>query len=284
MTSLPDSAELAPSRDPATYGARPLLSRGFWLMMGFCVLCLAAALAVVVLGPRFIARRARVETTAPAAAATPAPLFTPMGAPPNFANPAPAGVSALEARLSRVEANQARLIGASQAALAASAIADAAAQPRPFAGEMAAYGRGLAESPDARALFPLATQGAPTRPALAANLAALAAKASVAARQPGKDAGIMAQIGYALSRVVNVRRLDEAGEGADASLARAQRRAELGDMEGAAALVDKLPAPARAGLADWREAARRRIEIDRHVAGLRAQVLADLGATAGPPP
>jgi hypothetical protein len=86
---------------------------------------------------------------------------------------------------------------------------------------------------------------------------------------------------YAFSRVVSVRRTDTQGVGPDAVLAGAERKADDGDLEGAVALLDTLPEPARARLSAWREKAVRRIEIDRHIAGLRAQAIANLAQAQG---
>ncbi len=281
MTAPPDSAELAPTRDPAAYGSRPLMSRGFWMMIGFAVLCLAAA-AVVSLGPRFFAPRPIAATAGGPVAATAAPAYAPP--PAALPAPAPAGaaspdrVTALEARVQRLESNQARDLDAAAAALAAAALSEAAAQSRPFLNELAAFQRLLPGSPDAQALAPLAAQGAPTRAALAGELADIAARVSVAAKAPARNAGFMAQLAYAVSRVVSVRRIDGAGAGPDAALARAQRLVGDGDLEGASAVLNGLPGATREALAGWRERARRRVEIDRRIAGLRAQAAADLSA------
>ena len=75
MTAPPDSAELAPTRDPAAYGARPLLSRGFWATMVFGALCLAAAVAIVSFGPRLFAGR-RVQP--PPSASPPSQALSPV--------------------------------------------------------------------------------------------------------------------------------------------------------------------------------------------------------------
>ncbi len=280
MTAPPDSAELAPTRDPAAYGYRPLMSRAFWMMIGFAILCLAAAVAVVSLGPRFFAPRP-IAAGGPVVAAA-APAYAP--APVPLTAPAPAGaaspdrVAALEARVQRLESNQARDLDAAAAALAAASLSGAAAQSRPFLNELAAFERLLPGSPDAQALAPLAAQGAPTRAALAGDLADIAARVSVAAKAPARNAGFMAQLAYAISRVVSVRRVDGVGAGPDAALARAQRLAGEGDLEGAAAVLNGLPSATHEALAGWRERAARRIDIDRHIAGLRAQAAADLSA------
>jgi hypothetical protein len=94
----------------------------------------------------------------------------------------------------------------------------------------------------------------------------------------------MERAAYAFSRVVTVRRVDANATGADAVLAKAERAADDGDLEGAVALLDTLPDPTKAVLAPWRDKAERRIEIDQHIAGLRAQAMADLAAAQGAPP
>ncbi|MEO8927342.1 MAG: hypothetical protein ABI306_09285 [Caulobacteraceae bacterium] len=284
MTAPPDPAELAPTRDLAAYGARPLLSRGFWAAIVFGALCLAAAIVIVSFGPRlFAALPVRAAPIAPVASPSPA-AYAPSQAPPPAATldtTAPARVAALEARVQRLESNQARDLDAAAAALAAASLSEAAAQAGPFVGELAAFQRLLPASPDAQALAPLAAQGAPTRAALASDLANIAAKVSVAAKAPARDAGFMAQLAYAVSRVVSVRRVDGAGGGPDAALARAERLAGDGDLEGAAGVLGALPGAAGGPLEAWRERARRRIDIDRHIAGLRALAAADLSAARG---
>jgi hypothetical protein len=277
MTAVPDPAELAPTRDPAAYAKRPLLTGGFWVMMVFCALCLLAAVAVVTLGPRLAPVKRAVAAASPAQPATP-PLAAPLAAlAPTTAPPSDTD-TALAGRVQRLEGDQARIASAAAGALAAAALSDAAAKPAPFAGDLAAVARLLPGSPDALALTALAQQGAPTRAALATELTDLGAEVSTAARAPGKDASFMDRAFYAFSRVVTVRRVDTQATGTDAILARAEHSAEDGDLEGAVAVLDTLPAPAKASLAPWLDKAERRIEIDRHIAGLRAQAVADLAA------
>jgi hypothetical protein len=286
MTALPDPAELAPTRDPAAYGPRPLLSRGFWAMMVFAILCLVAAVMLVSLGPRLLGvRHAEAPPTTPSApSAMAAPAIyapTPSVATSPVEAAAPERVAALEGRVQRLESNQARDLDAAAAALAAASLDRAAAQPRPFLGELASLQRLIPQSPDARALAPLAAQGAPTRAALAADLADIASQVSVAAKAPARNAGFMAQLAYAVSRVVSLRRVDQGATGPDGAVARAQHLAADGDLEGAVAILDTLPAAARGPLQGWRARAGRRIEIDDHIAGLRAQAAADLAAAQG---
>src|SRR5690606_35709819 len=115
---------------------------------------------------------------------------------------------------------------------------------------------------------------------LAAGFPDFAARAAIAARAPGERAGLMQRIGYALSRVIILRRVDQtSGQGVDAVLARAERQVGDGDLDAGLMTLASLPAPAREALAPWSVRAERRAEIDRRVAALRAQALADLALT-----
>ena len=277
MTALPDANERAPSQDPATYGAPRLLSRGFWFFIGLGVVGLASAVIFVILTPRL---------TAPRLAASPVVRALPIPTAPVqiVAPPTAAGPAGLEDRVRRLEANQARLASAAEEALAAASLNEAADGPRPFTGELNAFSGALVGSPDLRALYPLAAQGAPTRVVLAADLTGFSSRVAAAAARPSLSAGFVAQLSYALSRVVSIRRVEAVGPGPEADLLRAQQRANLGDLEGAVSIIDALPAAAREPLAPWRDSARRRLEIDGHISGLRVHALADLAAARAPPP
>jgi len=108
MTALPDTAELAPTRDAAAYGGRRLMSAGFWAMMGVCVVCLLAAAGVVFLGPRLWAPRAAAPVLSPA----PFPPARVLGAPIAPAVVMTAPTTPLEARVARLESGDARLLNA----------------------------------------------------------------------------------------------------------------------------------------------------------------------------
>ncbi|MHB8530152.1 MAG: COG4223 family protein [Caulobacteraceae bacterium] len=281
MSALPDPAELAPSRDPAAYGRRRLLSPTFWAMMSLSVLCVLAGVAIVSFAPRLF------RTSAPAPAAAPLPEAAPPATSPPSPAPAPTSeagaasvgeIADLDGRVRRLETGQQRALAAAAEALAAASLGQAAAGPRPFADDLLAAERALPASPDLIALRSVARIGAPSRPALAAEFADLAARASAAARRPGREASVVDQIAYAISQVIDIRRVDGSGGGADAVIAKAQRRADDGDLEGAVALVQTLPAPAREPLGPWLAQARNRIVIDRHVAALRDEAVADLSA------
>ncbi len=127
MSALPEPADLAPSRDPAVYGRARILSPTFWAMMGLCVLCILAGMAIVSFAPRLWPAR-----TTPAAA--PPPIAEPAEsaaaapeAPPSaVTSAAPAQVADLDSRVRRLEGDQQRTVAA-----AAETIAAALHRPRP---------------------------------------------------------------------------------------------------------------------------------------------------------
>jgi len=292
MTRAPDSADsvdIGAPRDPADYSLRRRgFGLAFWLMIGFGFLCVLAGVAVSRYGPVLFP----VKVTSPIAPAPPAvsgarPAAAPAAPSPVTPWPAPAGptpspeLRALSGRVTQIEADQRRAARAAAEALAAADLSEAAQSSQAFEGQLAAVDRLLPDSPDLRALRTLAAAGAPSRPALAAELAGLADRAAVAARAPAPDAGVLAQITHALASVFRVRRVDRvSGDSPDAILARAQQRANDGDVAGALKAVDGLPAGGRAVLADWRARAQRRIDIDRHISALRTAALRDLTPVA----
>ena len=274
MNTVKDSAELAPTRNPAAYARRPVLSGVFWVMMAFCALCLLAAAAVVMLGPRLAPVR-RIAAVAPVTATAVAPA---QPRPVQITPAAPVDSSDLTARVQRLETGQTRVVDAAAGALAAASLSDAASRPGPFGPDLAAVARLLPGSPDALALAPLAQEGAPTRAALAAELSDIGGQVAAAARTPGKNASFIDRAVYAFSRVVTIRRIDGGASGADAVLARAERAADDGDLEHAVSALDALPDPTKAVLAPWRDKAERRMEIDRRIAAIRGQAMANLAA------
>jgi hypothetical protein len=145
----------------------------------------------------------------------------------------------------------------------------------------------LPPSPDLRALEPLARTGAPTRAGLSAQFQNLAGRAASASRDPGGDADLLARIRYALSSIVSIRHIGSTkGSTPDAVLARIQDLLEEGDVESAAQNLNALPETAQDVLAPWAAAANRRIDIDRHLAAVRADALAGLShaSRAAAPP
>ncbi|WP_296814775.1 hypothetical protein [Brevundimonas sp.] len=193
----------------------------------------------------------------------------------------------LEQRIVALEAAQARMSRAAAAAVAAAALADAAEGSEPFAGELASLERLTPTARGIRALRELAEQGAPTRAQLAADYPRAAARAARAARGEDGD-GFFASLSRWFGAIFNLRRIGSLeGEGVDAVLARAERRVQEGDLEGALAQLQSLPAPAREAMVDWTAPAERRVEIERRINALRAQALGDLSGvttadTGGP--
>ncbi len=242
-----DSGQLAPSRDPAAYGRVRILSPTFWAMISLCVLCVLAGAAIATFAPRLWP--AKTPAGEPSVAAPAAESI----APPT-ALPAPATASApprpLRQQPGRSRRPRAPPGGRSAADRRRRRRDPGRRLPLPgLAGPWAVRRR----SPGRRARpaglgrphrpAPLARAGAPTRAALAAELGGLAARASAAARRPGKDASVASQILYAVSRVIDIRRVDGTGGGADAAIDRAQRQADAGDLAAAIAALDRLPPP-----------------------------------------
>ena len=282
MSAAPDPAEIAAPSDPALYARKPLLGPMFWVMIALCVICVGAGAAIARFGPTWFAGKGAAPEAAPAAqqpvaAGFAAPLTdTPAVAAPPAPSPS-AEVGRLAARSALLESGQRRTLDAAGAALAAASLAQAAQGGEPFADAVAALERVLPPSPEVRALERLARQGAPTVAGLAAGFDDLAGRASVAAHEPGPDAGALAKLQHALSRVVTIRQVGvTTGGGPDAVLARAEARLDAGDLSGALRALDALPPSARPVLAAWRAEAERRAEIDRLVAAVRDEALAGL--------
>lgn len=282
MSLAPDPAASPAPLDPVAYRKRRLSGVSLWATAAFGLLCLLSGVALATWLPDFGAPRA--SAPAPAEAAPPQPLVAPAApvASPEAGAPQPASndsetLGRLEQRLDAVEAGEARIARLAGAALAAAALMETSQSSRPFVQELAALETAAPGSPDLAALRPLAETGAPSRAALTASFPDYAARAAAASRAPAEGAGLMARLGYALSRVITLRRVgDVAGGGVDAVLARAEQKAQDGDLAQAVALLDTLPPSARDAVAPWRNRAERRALVDRHVAAVRARALAEL--------
>ena len=279
MTTASDPAEIVAPRDPALYAPRRRLGLGVWAVVVFGLVCLALGAGLSRFGPTAFPHAKPPAPAAPVSdIASASPTYPVL--PPSVAAAAPAPdieIGRLEARLAVLENGQQRAIDAAAAALAAATLADAAGTARPFSQELAGLGRMLPLSSDLRALNRLAQTGAPTRSGLAAEFEALAGRADVAARDPGRAGDFLAKLRHALSRIVSIRQVGATqGSTPDALLGRAQKLLNEGDIEGALAAIEPLPASAQTILAPWRATAERRVEIDRHIAALRADALAGL--------
>jgi hypothetical protein len=277
-----DASEAAAPKDPAAYRPRPLLGLTFWAMIAFAVLCVLAGVAIANLGPRLFARPpAKGEAASPVEAAAPTPPPAQTAAPAPIAAPAGPDVERLSARVATLESRQAHASQAAAAALAVSAVVEAAQGTGPFAEELASLRAVSPPSAELESLARLAQTGAPSRTALAASFPDYAARAASAARAPGDKAGLGDRIVYELSRIVTLRRVgDVPGNGVDAILARAERQVEDGDLDRSLRTLDRLPAGARDAMAPWRGRAERRAEIDRNAQALRARALQALALEA----
>lgn len=258
---------------------------GVWIWLLLCVLCIGLGAAVAHYGPTLFAPKARPAGGAISATPSPRPIADRVATGPALpvesgetaVAPPAADVERLDGRITALESSQRSVADAATAALAVSALAETADTSRPFGQELAGLQRVLPPSPDVRALEALAERGAPTRAGLAVQFVNLAGRAASAARDPGPEADLFSRIRYALSRIVSIRHVGSTtGSTPDAMLARAQALLDDGDVEGAVQALDSLPDTAREVLAPWFIAANRRIEIDRHVAAIRADALAGL--------
>lgn len=286
MTVAPDPAEITPPTDPAVYGRPRKFGVAFWAVIALCVLSVVAGAAVTKFAPRLWDPAG--ETPAVAASAGPDLMdLGPEAAPsrPGATSAAvetasSAEIAALQARVLALESGQARTVNAAAAALAAASLAEATQGSGSFEAELSALERVLPLSGEVRSLKPYAENGVPSRAALAAEFDALAARAAVAARDPGERAGFFARIGHALSAIVTIRRVGAGGEGPDAVLARAGDAVAEDDLEGALKILRELPPKAGETLAPWRSRALQRIAVDRQVASIRALALSDLMAVS----
>ena len=293
--SAPEPDDLAGPglpRDPHDYAIqrRRGLPLSFWAMMAFAVLCILAGVAIDRIGPKLFP--AKPTPAAPAASGVNAQLAAPAAdaaaEQPVTASAAPAAaapqqLAGLSARLDRLESGNERLREAAAEALAAADLAQASQTSRPFATEVEALRPLLPQSPALRALAAYAPTGAPSRAQLAGQLGDVADHVVVAAESPAKDSGALAHLTHMLAAVFTVRRVDKlTGDDPDAILARAQARADDGDIEGALHALDQLPPSGRDAAAPWRAAAVRRVDIDRLTAAIRADAERNLALTAPP--
>ncbi len=291
---MTDQADTTPAPHlPPGPPPRPL-SPVFWIFLAIGVLLVIAGIGVWKLGPKIWPKAPPVTASAPAQAEAAPDSVEALNArirdlqqqleAAKAQTTAPAkdtgnsgAVQALDTRVERLEAAQRRSGRAAAAAVAVGALSDASQTSRPFAAELSALERLLPDSSLVTGLRPLAAAGAPTRSALAAEFPDVAARASAAARAPGKGASFLSRALAFLGSIISIRRTDDVTSNKpDAVIARAEQRVADGDLEGALVQLAALPPPAQAATADWRERARRRVEIEHRIARLRALALSDL--------
>ena len=303
MTSAPDAGDVSDPtlpRDPADYGPprRPVMSAAFWAAIVIGLVLIGAGAIIGFFGARMFpvhpAAQAQTQAAGESAPAPspPSPIELPGGgaaipaAPPGViagTAPSAAELTALAARVDRLQSDQRRVTQASAEALAAADLSEAAQGSLPFADALSRLDRLLPDTPNLRTLRALAQAGAPSRAALAAEFTGLADRAAVASRAPPPGSSVLARVAHALSAIFTLRRIDRVtGTGPDAVLARAQRRADDGGIEGALKELAALPPAGQQVLAGWRSRALRRAEIDRITADIRAGAVRDLAAAAQP--
>lgn len=184
---------------------------------------------------------------------------------------------ALQARLDAAEAAlQAQRASSAAAAGELTALVDAAFSDRPFVPQAAALVRRLPGNADAEMLLALSAQGAPSRAGLADAFERVDAAAARASRRPGGS--WREQLLHALTGGAVLRRTDAAASGGDGALARAAARVRAGDLAGAATELERGPPAVAQASAAWRDAVRRRLEIDRRAAAVRDAALSQAAA------
>jgi hypothetical protein len=166
-------------------------------------------------------------------------------------------------------------------AVVAAALRSAVERSMPFTAELAAA---KALAPDAAALAPLepfATSGVPSPQTLARDLHQLAPALASAAGTPAHDGGMLDRLQANAERLVRVRPVGETpGDDASSVVARAEAKADRGDIAGAFADLDRLPPAAKTIAAGWIKAAQGRVAAVEAARKLAADSLAALGKSA----
>jgi uroporphyrinogen-III synthase len=122
------------------------------------------------------------------------------------------------------------------------------------------------------AMEPAAERGVPTRAQLRERFDKPAAEA-VRVDRVAQASGWWRPVAERLSSLVNWRRVDAEGDGAEAVVARAEQRLAGDDLAGAIAELEKLQGPAAAAMQGWLADARARAAADAAIARLTAYVL-----------
>jgi hypothetical protein len=278
MTLASDPADHPPSRRTGRSG---VLTPVVWMWLISCAVCIIGGAVVGLYGSRLF------PPTPPAAAATgstrPTPTeplpMTPVATAPSPALPAAAETAALSARIDRLETEHRSVTAAAAAALATASLSQASETGRPFVVELNTVARILPDSGDLTALRPLAERGVPTREVLVAEFPEMARQASFAAKTPAEGAGLLTRLNHALSALFTLRQTNRlTGSDPDAILARAERKVNDGDLDGAVREVQSLPSNGPAAAKVWLDRARSRAELQRQIAAIRLKVLRNLAA------
>jgi hypothetical protein len=160
---------------------------------------------------------------------------------------------------------------ASRLAVAASALRNAVEHGDPFIAELAIVKPLAPDATAIAALEPFAASGVPGNAALGQELAAIVRPMLSAAGAPPGDGNFLDRLQANAQKLVRVRPIDQEPRGDDraAMLTRVEQRATQGNIVGALAELNKLPADARAPAQAWiarTEARNKAIEASRRLA------------------
>jgi len=171
----------------------------------------------------------------------------------------------LSARMDRIEANQRALAHAVAVANAAAALQNAARGSGPFLSELAVVEPALDDPNLVTPLHAYAEHGVPSEVTLAVDFPAAAARANQAARSETGKANWLQRF---LAGVISIRRTDGVDgpnltdQDAQALLHNAEVRLNAGDLKGAMAYLNALPAPVQTAIKPWLDQARARLLVD----------------------
>ena len=206
-----------------------------------------------------------------------------------------ADLSALAARLDKIEAalaapkSESRVApekpapadNASAIAIIAGEIEDNLSAGAPFGTEAAALQR-LGVDPAQLASLQAVAGGAPTGSALAESFDAVAPQV-LAAASPAESGGVLDRLLAHIHGLVRVHVLGEsAGDDPEAIVSRIGAECRRGDIAGAVAAFDKLPAAARQAAGDWPVKARARQAADAALQSIREAAVGRLAGGARP--
>ena len=211
------------------------------------------------------------------------------------ANPAPVqtapaydgggSLAALNARMDRLEASQKAMARAAGAAYAARTLQLASHNGDPFLSELAVAEPTIDDPSLAAALRPYAEKGVPSEVTLAVRFPAYAAKANTAAESHNGKTGFFDRIAQGLAGFISVRRTDNLdGQGAQAILARAENRLNLGDLHGAVGYLTALPPAAHDAMKPWLDQAQARLLVDDTTRRISERAMSRLGQSAATDP
>lgn len=170
--------------------------------------------------------------------------------------------------------------GAEKAALGAAfaGLARAFEAGRPFSGDLQALSEITGPRDDIAALGAAAQRGVPSLETLRGRFADLAPRVLKAERTEGAD-GFWTRLAANASTLVTIRRKGELeGDGAEAVLARMERRLEEGDLAGAVETGAALEGAAAEAASAWMADAQARLQAEALIADLNSLVMREIAA------